>query len=486
MELKKIISASLLSLFFVGAAVGNPSPNILLIAIDDLNDWVGCLGGHPQAKTPNIDRLAARGVLFSNAQCQAPVCNPSRASMMSGLYPETTGIYFLSPPPLQSSAIHAAALMPQRFLDEGYSVSGAGKLFHNGENQNETYIPNYGGQFGAFGPYRDKKLTTFPGEMLWDWGVFPERDDQMPDFKIASWAEARLGKDPGQPFWLGVGFYRPHVPLYAPKKWFDLYPLDTLKLPETLTNDLDDLSEYAIDLTRLKHISPTMEWVRENNQWKPLVQAYLACISFVDHQVGRVLDALDASPFADNTIVVLYSDHGFHLGEKEHFAKRTLWQDGAGVPLVIAGPGIAGGRTCDKPVQLIDLYPTLLDLAGLKADPRLEGHSLKPLLENPRAKWPYLVRTSFGPGNVAIVSEHYRYIRYNDGSEELYDRQADPNEWHNLAHNPEMKAVLEAHRMALPHSFHKLLGEGSTGHRAYEATERRRELREKKGDRNSG
>jgi len=472
--LKKIIPASLLLFLFVGTVFGNPRPNVLLIAIDDLNDWVGCLGGHPQAKTPNIDRLAARGVLFSNAQCQSPVCNPSRTSMMSGLYPETTGIYFLSPPPDQSPAIQTNSLMPQRFLEEGYHVAGVGKLFHNGENQNETYIPNYGGQFGAFGPYPDKKLTAFPGEMLWDWGAYPDRDDQMPDFKIASWAVNRLKRKQEQPFWLGVGFYRPHVPQYAPQKWFDLYPLETLKLPEVLEDDLDDLSEYAINLTRLKHISPTMEWVKENHQWKPLVQSYLACVSFVDHQVGRVLDVLDASPYADDTIVVLYSDHGFHLGEKEHFAKRTIWQDGARVPLIIAGPGIARGKLCGKPVQLLDIYPTLLDLTGLKADPRHEGHSLRPLLENPAAEWPYLARSSFGPGNVAIVSEQYRYIRYNDGSEELYDHKVDPNEWHNIATNPEKKNVLKKLRLALPTAYHEVLGEGSTGHRAYRATEERK------------
>ena len=244
------------------------------------------------------DRLAKRGVLFANAHCQSPVCNPSRASMMSGLYPESTGIYFLSPPPKDSPVLQKAVMMPQRFQSEGYSVSGAGKLFHNGEKQNETYVPNYGGHFGGFGPLPKQKLSPFPGEKLWDWGAFPERDDQMPDFKIAGWAEKRLKAMEKAPFWLGVGFFRPHVPQYAPQKWFDLYPLETLQLPAVAEHDLDDLSDYAVNITRLKHIAPTMEWVKENNQWKPLVQSYLACISFVDDQVGRVLDALDASPHA--------------------------------------------------------------------------------------------------------------------------------------------------------------------------------------------
>ncbi len=458
---------------FLWAGAAAAQPNVLLIAVDDLNDWIGCMGGHPQALTPNIDRLARRGVLFSNAHCQSPVCNPSRASLMSGLYPESSGIYFLAPPPAESPEMIKQTFMPQRFQNEGYYVSGAGKLFHNGEQQNETYIPNYGGQFGGFGPLPSGKISPFPGHPLWDWGAYPERDDQMPDFKVAGWAEEQLKQKHDQPFWLGVGFYRPHVPQYAPPKWFDLYPQETLQLPKVMENDLDDISPYAINLTRLEHVSPTWEWVQANDQWKPLVQSYLACVSFVDHQVGRVLDALDASPQADNTIVVFYSDHGFHLGEKEHFAKRTIWRDGAGVPLIIAAPGIAGGKICDKPVQLLDIYPTLLELTGLDADPKLEGHSLKPLLHNPNADWPHVARSSFGPGNTAIISEQYRYIHYSDGSEELYDRKKDPHEWQNLAGLSEHRTDLERYRAYLPSEVHPVLGSGSTGHKAFNAAERR-------------
>lgn len=465
---KKAVYLGLLLCLSAGHAAGQP--NVLLIAVDDLNDWVGCMGGHPQAKTPNIDRLAERGVLFTNAQSQSPVCNPSRASLMSGFYPETTGIYLLTPSPQKSPLIEEKSMMPQRFHSDGYQVSGAGKLLHGG-NQNETYVPNYGGSFGGFGPYPKKKLSTYPGHPLWDWGAFPERDKQMPDHGLASWASAQLKKMEDEPFWLGVGFYRPHVPQYAPQKWFDLYPLETLQLPAVWDDDLADISQYAIDLTRLKHVMPKMDWVLENDAWKPMVQSYLACVSFVDRQIGRVLNALDSSPYADNTIVVLFSDHGFHLGEKERFAKRSLWQDGAGVPLIIAGPGIEKGERCDLPVQLLDIYPTLLELCGLKVDPALEGHSLRPLLENPDADWPHTARSSFGPGNVAIVSERFRYVHYNDGSEELYDRQADPHEWNNLAGNPEMEAVLKRHRAELPASYHPLLGKNSTGHKAYRAAE---------------
>jgi len=192
--------------------------NILVIAVDDLNDWIGCLGGHPQAKTPNIDRLAVQGVLFTNAHCQSPVCNPSRASLMTSLYPSTSGIYFLNPDLKESPVASKSILMPQRFQEEGYYVTGVGKLFHNAPGQNENYVPNYGGQFGGFGPMPEKKITPFPGHPLWDWGVYPERDEQMPDYKIANWAVEQLAEKHDSSLWMGVGFYRPHVPQFASQK----------------------------------------------------------------------------------------------------------------------------------------------------------------------------------------------------------------------------------------------------------------------------
>ena len=450
------------------------TPNILFIPVDDLNDWIGCMDGHPQALTPNIDRLASRGVLFTNAHSQSPVCNPSRASFMSGLYPETTGVYFLNPPLAESEIGAKSEVMPVRFEREGYAVAAAGKIFHDFE-ETDRYFSNYIGGFEWFGPFPDEKISSFPGHPLWDWGAYPERDDQMPDYKIASWAEEQLALEREQPFFLALGLLTPHVPQFAPQKWLDMYPIEEVRLPAVLENDLDDISEYAKNLTSLHHVAPTHEWVVEHDQWKPLVQTYLACTTFTDHQIGRVLDALDAGGQADNTIVVLFSDHGFHLGQKEHWAKRTIWWNGAGVPLIMAGPGIVQGAVCDKPVELIDLYPTLLDLAGLEADPMHEGQSLRPLLEDPETEWPHLARSSFGPGNVALISEDYRYIHYNDGSEELYDRKNDPHEWHNIAADSAMESVLEEFRAQMPAYYHPILGQGSTGHRAYEAAEQRKE-----------
>lgn len=443
-------------------------PNILLIAIDDLNDWIGCLGGHPQAKTPNLDRLAARGVLFSNAHCQSPVCNPSRASMMTSLYPATSGIYFLSPDLSESPVSTKNTLLPKRFQEDGYYVTAAGKLFHGG--QNDKYLPNYGGNFGGFGPLPKKKLTTYPGHPLWDWGAYPEKDEEMPDHKIAAWGIEQLQKKHDKPLFLATGFYRPHVPQFAPQKWFDMFPIDEVQLPATTKDDLDDLSPYAVNLTRLKHVAPPHEWVVENKEWKPLVQSYLACVSFVDAQAGKVLDALEKSAYKDNTYIVLYSDHGFHLGEKDRWAKRSLWEDSTRVPIMIIGPGIAKGKVCTKPVELLDIYPTLLELAGLKADPKLEGQSLVPLLKNHEADWPHMARTSFGPGNYTIRSEHHRYIHYHDGTEEFYDHSSDPHEWKNLIKNPEMATLIAKHRAHRPKTSHPALGKRSTGHNAFKAS----------------
>ena len=468
----KIIKGLIVSfLFFCSTVFAQQKSNVLLIAVDDLNDWIGVMGGHPQAQTPNMDRLAKRGVLFTNTQCQSPVCNPSRGSMMTSLYPSTTGIYFLNPSVGTSPKAKGHLVMPKRFEAEGYHVSAAGKLFHNQENK--KYFKEYGGSFGGFGPLPKKKICSFPGMKLWDWGAYPERDEQMPDAKIAAWGKERLAREYDQPFFMGIGFYRPHVPQFAPQKWFDMYPLESVQMPKMRKDDIAGIPQYGVDLTREKHVAPTYEWVIKNKEEKKLVQSYLACVSFADAQVGKILDALDASPHKDNTYVVLYSDHGFHLGEKERYAKRSLWEDGARVPMMISGPGIKPGVS-HKPTQLLDIYPTLLELTGLKPDSKLEGNSLLPLLRNPQSEWPHYARTSFGPGNYAIVSERYRFIQYNDGSEEFYDRSKDPNEWSNQAKNPEYASIIAKHRQQVPQERAPILGKNSTGHKAFAASEVKR------------
>ncbi len=300
-------------------------------------------------------------------------------------------------------------------------------------------------------------------------GAFPEKDETMPDVKAAKWAIDQLGKKHDKPFFMGVGFYRPHVPMYAPKKWFDMHPRKGIVLPKVRDDDRDDLSQYAIDLTNLKHVSPTHDWVKKAGQWDHAVQSYLASVTFADHCVGMVLDALNSSEHADNTIVVLFSDHGFHLGEKQRWAKRTLWEDGTRVPMVIAAPGFQKNQRIRKPAELLDVFPTLLELAGLPADSNQEGQSLVPLMKNPIGEWGHPAITSFGLGNYSIRSERYRLIQYLDGSRELYDLQNDPHEWSNVAADPLSQSIVEQHAKFIPAKQHPVLPGNSTGHQAYAA-----------------
>ncbi len=478
------MNCRLFFLLFVLAGFGfgqaGERPNVLLIAIDDLNDWTGCLGGHPQARTPNIDRLARRGALFTNAHCQSPVCNPSRASMFAGRYPHSTGIYFLSPLLTAAPALEGVLTLPQRFAEAGYRTMAVGKIFHGRDKQ---FFQEYGGSNGGFGPRPKRKISQPHGHPLWDWGVYPDSDEKMPDWIAAQWAAEKLGQEYGRPFFLGVGFYRPHVPMYASRQWFDQHPREAVQLPVVKKDDRSDLSQYAIDLTNLEHVSPAHEWVQSAGEWDHAVQAYLASVTFADYCLGLVLDALDAGPHARNTIIVLFSDHGFHLGEKQRWAKRTLWEDSTRVPLIIAAPGFPAAQRSPRPAELLDVFPTLLELAGLPPDSAQEGQSLVPLMRNPMADWRHPAITSFGPGNYAVRSTRYRFIQYHDGSREFYDHQNDPHEWNNLAGKPAMQTLIAEHAAGLPQKEHALLSGNSTGHKAFRAAnqrlaERRRARRE--------
>ena len=423
-------------------------PNVLFLAVDDLNTWLGCMGGHPQAKTPNIDRLAARSVVFQNAHCQAPICGPSRASLMSGYLPSTTGIYGqVRDPDLREASPETGStpFLPEWFGQNGYHTMGVGKLFHR--HAPEGAFAESGGRVDGFGPRPPERLKWDRRGTSTDWGAFPETDEEMPDFGTAEWAVERLQREHDKPFFLGAGFLRPHVPWHVPKKWFDMFPPDELEMPPYQPGDQGDVPEISRQLHALP-MMPTTDWAIETDQWKDIVQAYLACVAFVDAQVGKVLDALDASPYADNTYVVLWGDHGYHIGEKNRFGKHSVWEEATRTPLMIAGPGIAPGMT-QKPAGLIDLYPTLLDLCGLPANPANEGHSLRPLLDDPvSADWPYVALTTYGRNNHGVRDERYRYIRYEDGSEELYDHEDDAHEWNNVAADPnyeETKERLAAH-----------------------------------------
>jgi choline-sulfatase len=427
--------------------------NVLLIAIDDQNDWVGCLGGHPQVKTPNIDALAARGTLFTNAHCQAPLCNPSRASFLTGLRPSTTGIHGLSPGIRAVAATKDRVTLPQHLRAAGYWAYSCGKIFHDGSMRPAERAA----EFDVWGPAPpmpkpgEKLVADGAGKNpLVDWGVFPADDREQADWKIADAAVQALKDAPAdRPFLVCAGFRLPHVPCYASQPWFDLYPDETLAMPPVKDDDRADVPDFAWYL-HWKLPEPRLATLRKANQWRPLVRAYLACTSFMDSQVGRVLAALKESGRADNTIVVLLSDHGWHLGEKAITGKNTLWERSTRVPLIVAGPGVAAGQRCGRPAELLDLYPTLVELLNLPPRAGLEGHSLVPQLKDasaPRA-WPAV--TTHNQGNHAVRSEQWRYIRYADGSEELYDMVADPNEWTNLAADPAHAAVVAEHRRWLP------------------------------------
>jgi choline-sulfatase len=437
------------------SAPATERPNVLFIAIDDQNDWIGCLGGHPAVKTPNIDRLAGRGTVFLNAHCQAPLCNPSRTSLMLGLRPTTTGVYGLAPWFRSLDAWKERVTLPQHFQAHGYQTLTTGKIYHGGAGgpQQRQKEFNVWGPAGGVGVRPERKLIP-PAPMgnhpLMDWGVFPHRDEDKGDYQVASWAVEQLTSAPkDQPFFLAVGFFLPHVPCYATQKWFDLYPDDDSLLPPVNEQDRVDTPRFSWYL-HWNLPEPRLKWVRENQQWRNLVRSYLACTSFVDAQIGRVLAALETSGLADNTIVVLWGDHGWHLGEKLITGKNTLWERSTRVPLIFAGPGVASGGRCTEPAELLDIYPTLVELCGLAPRDDLEGHSLVPQLKNAAHKreWPAI--TSHNQGNHGIRTQRWRYIRYADGSEELYDLMSDPHEWTNLAADARLADVLTEHRRWLP------------------------------------
>lgn len=423
-----------------------PKPNVLFIAIDDLNDWVGCLGGHPQTSTPHIDALAARGMLFTNAHCAASLCNPSRASVLTGTLPSTNGVHGNQQDWRISPYLEGHHTLPEYFRNHGYWTGACGKIFH----------ANHGGECGAMNgghgglrgfnhppswveafPSHDQQLARLPiptGRNFngldiwhWDWGPIAVTDDATEDGQAVTWAESILSRDHEQPFFLAVGIYKPHGPWYCPPAYFGLHQHQTIELPHAPAEVLDDVPMIA-------HRSNLHRTIIDAGLYEEAVRAYLANISFADAMVGRLLRALDAGPAANDTIVVLWSDHGWHLGEKQHWHKGTNWEEGTRVPLIVAAPGLQrAGETCAEPVSLVDIYPTLLELCELPDYERLDGLSLGPQLTNPTTPRNRPAYTINNGRHQSVRSRQWRYIRYSDGSEELYNHDADPEEFHNLA-----------------------------------------------------
>ncbi|MCR9014206.1 sulfatase [Aquiflexum gelatinilyticum] len=433
-----ILSAIFLNLPVRHVSAQNEKPNILLIAIDDLNDWVGYLGGHLMVQTPNIDRLAASGIAFTNAHVQAPLCNPSRSSILTGLRPTTTGIYALGPWFRDLEGYKDLVTLPQYFEKNGYETMATGKIFHDAfppkeERRNGTEFSVWGFH-GGFFPRPEEPFVKNTGHPLVDWGVYPETDSLQDDRKVTDWAIEQLENRPeNKPFFLSVGIRHPHVPLYASQKWFDLYPEEELLLPETKDKDREDIPPFSWYL-HWNLPEPRLAWLEMNHQWKPKVRAYLASVSFADMLVGRLLDTLEKEGLTENTLVVLFSDHGYHLGTKGITGKNSLWHESTRVPFIFSGPGIPEkGKLNDAPVELLDLYPTLIAFAGLPNKDGLDGQSLIPLLTDIGYRRESPAICTHGPDNHVIVTEEWRFIQYADGSRELYNRKNDQNEWHNLA-----------------------------------------------------
>ena len=446
--------------FFFVLTVGTTGrPNVLFIAVDDLRDWVGHLGGHPNATTPHIDRLAKRGVSFTRAYCSAPLCNPSRISLLTGVAPSKSGVYG-NGEKLRQKLPDAVTLM-QHFRASGYSVRGAGKIFHGTSAYDKDSWDFYFKSSGSK-KHRVKRDSSLPKSAWVPWGALACSDDEMLDGINAKWIITELKKPQEKPFFLAYGLTKPHLTWSVPQKYFDLHPLEGIKLPPTKKGDLDDLPAFGKKLAREVYdpsgerdfaVKPNGDHanVIANNQWLKAVQAYLATISFADAQIGRVLDALDRSGHADNTIIVLWGDHGWHLGEKNHWRKHALWDVSTRTPLIFSAPrGVAKDKLCQRPVSLIDIYPTLIDLCGLPKRRGLDGQSLKSLLENPERKWDRPVVITYGLNNHAVQTERWRYIRYRDGGQELYDHERDPNEWTNLASIPKYSSVKTELANSLP------------------------------------
>lgn len=447
MIIKSISTALTLSISaLVCSASQSDKPNVLLISVDDLNDWVGALHGHPDTVTPNIDRLTARGVVFRDAHASSPLCGPSRAALLSGIRASTSGLHDNKSTFLEHPVLMENDNLPQFFKKAGYTTLASGKIFHYDFPQFwDESIPKGGRMYKSGQPKRNG--ADIPG--IFDWGPLELSETEMDDYKMAQFAIDQLNREQDAPFFLACGIYLPHLPWYAPREYFKPFPLDSITMPQINPNDLDDLPRAAIQVTGpgyydiIHALGPKMH--------KEAVQAYLASIHFADAQVGRVLDALDASPYRDNTIVVLFGDHGNHLGQKNKWHKDTLWRESTRCPLVFYVPGMNPAQhSCDRMASLLDIYPTLADLIRVPAPEHLEGRSLKPLLKNPARNWPHAVITNRRPGQTAVRTEPWCYIRYHDGSEELYNRKKDPREGNNLANNPEYQSVKDKLIKQLP------------------------------------
>ena len=448
-------------------------PNILMIAIDDLNNWVGYIAnhtakGHPQSLTPNMDRLSAMGLSFTNAHASSTICNPSRAAVFSGVRSSTSGCYDNEDVPWQSY-IKEGMSINAHFKQNGYYVAAMGKTTHSSHGGMESNPEKiYADEWDDY-PKRVKPAKLWdkiPKDVGYTLPIeFEIGDEEEPDWHTTDYCIDRLGENAtsrdGKPLFLVCGYVKPHLPWLVPKRYYDLYPRSSVKLPPyPSTNDVKEWESFVIDDLKdipeyaLKHFAKPEKFfseVIESGRWEAAIQAYLATIQYLDMNLGRLLDAFEASPESDNTIISLWSDHGYHHGEKGHWKKSTLWEEASDVPFIWVVPGLTTpGSISNAPVDLQSIYPTLCDLANISRPAHVDGDNIRPLLKDPDKNWNGVAKINFRYRNHAVVDRRFRYIQYSDGSEELYDHDADPHEFTNLANVSEYAETKKRLSLHLP------------------------------------
>jgi arylsulfatase A-like enzyme len=524
----KIQSASIilfLSLFVSYSAMAGEKPNVVLIVCDDLNDYIEGLDGHPQSQTPNIKRLSESGVSFTQAHCTIPICAPSRSSFLTGLYPHKSLNYGFDRWDQNEVLLNSRTIMDY-FRENGYHTLGTGKLMHHlkrNEWSEYGHLADYGpfafdgtervahpdvpapfrdiGTIdGSFGPLVNLTERSFADGKSYSWqtgnwqSMRPLRVDSPEDRELTGdelngqWAVDNLLElaegSSDEPFFMGVGFIRPHTPLIVPQRFFDLFPLDSIELPVIRPDDVNDTHARAIrgipegkepDSERTEDMGSRLftqlvaSYDSQDEALRRFIQAYLASVASVDYEIGKILDAIDHSSLKDDTIIILTSDHGWGMGEKDYLYKNSLWQESTQVPLLICVPGVTeAGTVVEHPVSLIDLYPTLVDLCGLTGETKkndqgrsLDGYSLRPFFENPHtdewsgpdealtALYKWAMRYDAAEQSYSLRSRDWRYIRYSNGKEELYHCVEDPYEWTNLAEVPAYEFQLDLFRQKL-------------------------------------
>ncbi len=438
-------------------------PNVLFIAIDDMNDWTTLFDKDNPIKTPNLERLAQRGCFFTRAYCTTAACNPSRTSILTGLKPTTSGVYSNSQE--WKELLPDVVILPQYFLQNGYATKGGGKIFHHGKTGDDREDNPSFQEFFKLRLHAHYSGTNHNGYRKEDEGVGPlwspaydwgEHDvEKQTDEYTVEYVNKVMEEHPkNEPLFLAAGIFRPHLPFWSPSETFERHPLNETVQPPMPENDLDDVPPIGLEMAHTQPFfwtNSTKKPDEDPGSLKNLVRCYQASADFADQMVGRLIDQLDETGRAENTIIVLWADHGYHLGDKEACVKFTLWEKANRVPFIIVAPGITKpGSRCDKPVSLVDIYPTLLELANLPQKDDLDGLSLVPLLKNSNSEWERPAIMTMGRGNHAVRTERWRYIRYSDGTEELYDHSKDPWEWTNLATNPEYENIIAEHKKWLP------------------------------------